>query len=79
VIRALRPEAIDRLAVLGVTSRQENLEIGTITTTGGTKIFYKDWGSGQPIAFSHGWPLSADDWGTQMLFFLGPRIPRRHP
>src|SRR5438874_5233116 len=34
-------------------------------------IYYKDWGSGQPIVFSHGWPLSADDWDTQMLFFLG--------
>src|SRR5881394_1979981 len=34
-------------------------------------IYYKDWGSGQPILFSHGWPLSADDWDTQMLFFLG--------
>ena len=33
-------------------------------------IYYKDWGSGQPIVFSHGWPLSADDWDTQMLFFL---------
>ena len=42
----------------------------TITTADGTEIFYKDWGSGQPIVFSHGWPLSADDWDTQMLFFL---------
>jgi non-heme chloroperoxidase len=42
----------------------------TITTTDGTEIFYKDWGSGQPIVFSHGWPLSADDWDTQMMFFL---------
>ena len=42
----------------------------TITTTDGIEIFYKDWGSGQPIVFSHGWPLSADDWDTQMLFFL---------
>jgi non-heme chloroperoxidase len=42
----------------------------TITTTDGTEIFYKDWGSGQPIVFSHGWPLSADDWDTQMLFFV---------
>ena len=42
----------------------------TITTRDGTEIFYKDWGSGQPIVFSHGWPLSADDWDTQMLFFL---------
>ena len=42
----------------------------TITTKDGTEIFYKDWGSGQPIVFHHGWPLSADDWDTQMLFFL---------
>ena len=33
-------------------------------------IYYKDWGSGQPIVFSHGWPLSADDWDAQMMFFL---------
>src|SRR6202046_5129307 len=44
--------------------------MGTITTTDGTQIFFKDWGSGQPIVFSHGWPLSADDWDTQLLFFL---------
>ena len=42
----------------------------TITTADGIEIFYKDWGSGEPIVFSHGWPLSADDWDTQMLFFL---------
>ena len=42
----------------------------TITTKDGVTIFYKDWGSGQPIVFSHGWPLSADDWDTQMMFFL---------
>ena len=42
--------------------------MGTITTADGTEIFYKDWGSGQPVVFSHGWPLSADDWDTQMLF-----------
>ncbi len=42
-----------------------------ITTDDGTEIFYKDWGSGQPIVFHHGWPLSADDWDAQMLFFLG--------
>ena len=42
----------------------------TIKTKDGVEIFYKDWGKGQPIVFSHGWPLSADDWDTQMLFFL---------
>jgi len=42
----------------------------TITTSDGVDIFFKDWGSGQPIVFSHGWPLSADDWDAQMLFFL---------
>jgi non-heme chloroperoxidase len=42
----------------------------TITSNDGTEIFYKDWGTGQPIVFSHGWPLSSDDWDTQMLFFL---------
>ena len=40
------------------------------TTSDGTQIFYKDWGAGQPIVFSHGWPLSSDDWDAQMLFFL---------
>ena len=41
-----------------------------ITTRDGTQIYYKDWGSGQPIVFHHGWPLSADDWDAQMMFFL---------
>ncbi|MET0210157.1 MAG: alpha/beta hydrolase [Burkholderiaceae bacterium] len=41
-----------------------------VTTKDGTRIFYKDWGSGTPVVFSHGWPLSADDWDGQMLFFL---------
>jgi len=43
--------------------------MAAITTKDGTQIYYKDWGSGQPIVFSHGWPLSADDWDAQMLFF----------
>ncbi|MBH8613877.1 alpha/beta hydrolase [Pseudomonas mohnii] len=43
---------------------------GMITVKDGTRIFYKDWGTGQPIVFHHGWPLSSDDWDTQLLFFL---------
>jgi non-heme chloroperoxidase len=44
-----------------------------ITTSDGTEIFYKDWGAkdAPPIVFHHGWPLSADDWDNQMMFFLG--------
>lgn len=49
---------------------QGSMTMSTITTPDGTQIFYKDWGSGQPIVFHHGWPLSADDWDNQMLFFL---------
>jgi non-heme chloroperoxidase len=41
-----------------------------VTTEDGIEIFYKDWGSGQPIVFHHGWPLSADDWDAQMTYFL---------
>ena len=44
--------------------------MGTITTKDGTEIYYKDWGEGQPLFFHHGWPLSADDWDAQMMFFL---------
>ncbi|SDH57277.1 non-heme chloroperoxidase [Pseudomonas benzenivorans] len=42
--------------------------MGTITTRDGVELYYKDWGSGQPIVFSHGWPLNADSWESQMLF-----------
>jgi non-heme chloroperoxidase len=44
--------------------------MSTITTNDGVTIFYKDWGSGAPIVFSHGWPLSSDDWDAQLMFFL---------
>jgi non-heme chloroperoxidase len=44
--------------------------MSTFTVKDGTEIFYKDWGKGQPLVFHHGWPLSADDWDAQMMFFL---------
>ncbi len=46
--------------------------MGIVTTRDGVDIFYKDWGpkNAQPIVFHHGWPLSSDDWDSQMLFFL---------
>ena len=50
--------------------------MATVAAKDGTQIYYKDWGKGQTIVFSHGWPLSADDWDGQMLFFgrLGYRV-----
>ena len=45
-------------------------EDGFIAVKDGNKIYYKDWGTGQPIVFHHGWPSSDDDWDTQMMFFL---------
>src|SRR5262247_4766247 len=42
--------------------------VSTVTMNDGTRIYYKDWGQGQPIVFSHGWPLSADAWEDQMIF-----------
>jgi non-heme chloroperoxidase len=44
--------------------------MSTVTTKDGTEIYFKDWGTGQPLFFHHGWPLSADDWDAQMMFFL---------
>ena len=53
-----------------MTKQRSNAPGSYVTTTDGTEIFYKDWGSGQPLFFHHGWPLSADDWDAQMMFFL---------
>jgi len=58
---ATRPSAI--------TSQPDD-KMDTITTKDGVALFYKDWGAGQPIVFSHGWPLSSDDWDPQLMFFL---------
>jgi non-heme chloroperoxidase len=48
----------------------EEMVMSTFKTKDGTEIFYKDWGSGQPLVFHHGWPLSSDDWDAQLMFFL---------
>jgi non-heme chloroperoxidase len=53
------------------TPLEKEKTMPVVTAQDGVEIFYKDWGRGQPIVFSHGWPLSADDWDAQMMFFLG--------
>jgi non-heme chloroperoxidase len=52
-----------------IQRKREGKEMPTITTRDGTEIYYKDFGQGQPIVFSHGWPLSADDWDNQIFYF----------
>jgi non-heme chloroperoxidase len=73
---ALAAAALPRMALAATKStanEQGNLIMSYITTKDGTEIFYKDWGpkDAQAIVFHHGWPLSADDWDNQMMFFLG--------
>lgn len=57
-------------AATAATPKKGRNDMTSFTTSDGTEIFYKDWGTGQPIVFHHGWPLSADDWDAQMLFFV---------
>src|SRR4051795_2634940 len=58
--------AAPRLPSPSADQRKRNMS--TITTGDGTQLYYKDWGTGQPVVFSHGWPLSADAWESQMVF-----------
>src|SRR5262250_2938113 len=59
------------MAVRQPNSQLQEIDMGSITVKDGTQIYYKDWGTGQPLFFHHGWPLSADDWDAQMMFFVG--------
>jgi non-heme chloroperoxidase len=61
---------VDRTAHAADHINSGGSQMSIVKTEDGTEIFYKDWGKGQPIVFSHGWPLSADDWDAQMMFFL---------
>jgi non-heme chloroperoxidase len=67
-VPTIRPRVITSREFIGHREQEEVMD--KITVKDGTQIYYKDWGTGQPIVFSHGWPLSADDWDGQMMFFL---------
>src|SRR6187455_3429787 len=67
-VRAKGLRGSQRSSTQNSSTREANMTF--VKTKDGIEIFYKDWGKGQPIVFSHGWPLSGDDWDAQMLFFL---------
>jgi non-heme chloroperoxidase len=66
-VAAHSASAADRAAPLQATAAVARTT-NYLTTKDGTQLYYKDWGSGQPIVFSHGWPLSSDSWESQMIF-----------
>src|SRR5580698_5346467 len=70
------PAAVGQPNLVGALAPEKQtrgeIRMNRITTKDGTSIFYKDWGTGPAVVFSHGWPLNADAWDAQMLF-LGQR------
>src|SRR5688500_15216315 len=64
---------VPRLCIHTIRHAVNGGAMGTFTTKDGADIFYKDWGprKAQPLVFHHGWPLSADDWDAQLLYFVG--------